>query len=254
MDSVVSEYINDKYGSDAPDSDRFKNEIGEYHASEIGTCERRLKWKFERNPQSDPSPYFELGRMYERMYGRALRNKYGDDRVLQDVEVEIHVTDDITIVGESDWCVLREPYDGDTLKYVLHTDGTRVEMRDNETREVDIGEQLVEKVIETKTTKAIKWKQMYGHSDGHEYQIGVYLWAIGVPGYIVYMERNDASEVSFSIPYNKMLCRDIELRARRHHKNMQSDVLPPTTPLSDQQCKYCPFTDECKQIGGSQWS
>lgn len=255
---VIQEFIENKYGSDSPGSDRFKKERGEVHASQVSNCQRKHYWNHRQPKATDPSIYFELGRMYERMYGRALASVYGEDMVIQDVGVEIHIHDDLKIVGESDWCILREPFEGENLKYVLETDGTRREIREYGSRQEghvidEDTEPLVEEVLETKTTRKIKWKRVYGYDESHEYQLSVYMMAMDVPGKIVYMERNDATEWEFEFDRDENMDMDIRIRAQQHYRNLGSDEVPSTSPVSEKECKYCDHQAECKKLGGSKW-
>lgn len=257
----VDEYIQDKYGNDSPGSSRFKRQRDEIHASQISDCQRKLWWNHNKDHSSDPSIYFELGRMYERFYGRALRNRWGENQVLQDVEVQVLIEvdgEEVQLVGESDWCVLREPFTGEGLRYEVDLDGTRTEIRDygQKTKEIEIDEDtepLVDFVIETKTTKKVKWKKVYGYGEDHLYQLSLYMMAMDVPGQIAYIERNDASLAKFDFDRDESMDMDIKLRATQHYRNLGDDELPPATPLTEQECKYCPHQSDCRRNGGSKW-
>lgn len=248
---VIDSYIEGKYGSDsAPDSDRFKDELGEYHASQVSNCPRKWFWKFKDPKDNDPSVYFELGRVFETIYGRALRWQFGDARVRQDVGIEIHVDDEITIVGESDWTVFKEGMP-QVEKVILHEDGSRTCILPNgDEREYN---NEVERVIETKTTKDVNWKLKYGYSKGHHYQLQTYMWAMNAPGLIAYMSRNELDEVIFDFERDDFMEADMEIRTRRQHQNLKDDEVPETDPMNEQECKYCNWREECKALGGEVW-
>ena len=263
---VIDNYIQRKYGNSGPGSGRFRRTRGEYHASQVSACQRKLWYSFKEGSESDPSVYFELGRVFERIYGAALAAEYGAtedevkqnlphelvdcvDRVQQDVGVEIVIEDDIILTGESDWVVFEEGVE--PLDKVILRDGERYAVRDG-TQSPYEGE--VQKVIETKTTKNVGTKQTYGFDEGHKYQVATYMWGFDAPGEIVYMERNDLNTVDFQIEPSEELFMDIEIRIRRHHTNLGRDALPPTTPNSTYDCKYCPFKSQCQKAGGSIWS
>ena len=289
--SLLNDYFQDKYTGDHPDDERFTKEPGEYHASQVSNCHRYWYWDFTRQGEDDWSPYFELGRMFETMYGRALRWKYGDNRVQQDVEFEMHLSDDVTLVGESDWVIVEEdtePIDKVIIDQDNHREFVRrdpkVDLRerlDNLRQDVnslgrvpgnvnDVVDNLkdylgepreetyhydgqIEKVIETKTTKKIEWRQKYGHKRNHQYQLACYMWAFDAPGEIVYMTRNEADQMVFEFERDVKVETDIEIRALKHHRNLINDTVPGTNPMTENQCKYCEYEDSCKEIGGSRW-
>lgn len=287
---MIEDWIRDKYTSDTPDDARFKDIRGEYHSSNMAQCHRRWYWDFKRETEDDWSVYFELGRMFERAYGRALRHEYGEDRVKQDVQVEIR-RDDFTIVGESDWVVFKEDVDR-VEKVILHEDGSRECILEDEISPIrkaleDVREQInttdrlsfnadhvidnildslgepvesrqdyrgqVEKVIETKTTKKIEWRRKYGHKPQHLYQVQTYMWAMDAPGEIVYMTRNELDEMTFTFDRDDKIENDIHIRALQHHRNLDSDEIPDTDPIKERRCKYCEWNSECKEIGGTRW-
>jgi len=248
MVSRTQAYLRDKYENQ--DSDRFKRESGEYHASQIATCERRLYWKFEYGTENDPSsyPYFLLGNLYEDIYGDVLRYLF-EGQVEQDVEVEIRINDDIQIVGESDWVIFKQGKDH--VDKVILENGERTAIIDGEEVPYDDN---VQKVFETKTAKSVSSRKQYGPKDKHIYQVNVYMFAFDCEGEIVYVERNDLSEHTFEYRRDHKIEDDIVLRAMHHHENMGDEDIPVTNPLDTFNCKYCDFQDACKDFGGSVWS
>lgn len=249
--TLIDSWLEAKYTGNQPDDDRFKDTRGEYHASNISNCPREWYWQFKEEGEDTWSPYFELGRMYEQMYGRALQWQFGE-RARQDVNVEIHLDDDIVIVGESDWVVFEDDAPCNIAKVKLTQDDERVAVLDDGTERPYKDE--IMKVIETKTTKSVGSKKQYGYSDSHLYQLQTYMWTFDTPGEIVYMERNDASEVVFEFERNASIEQDMEIRVRRHHRNLLNDSPPDTDPLNPQwDCKWCDHKDRCKVIGGSRW-
>lgn len=272
MMATIDPYLRDKYTGDHPDSDRFKDERGEYHASNVSNCPRYWWWQFKRDGEDDWSPYFELGRQFELIYGAALAWEYGDfddsdlklkkpweianecDRVRQDVNIKILIDDEITITGESDWVVFREGKRYDIDRVVLDRTGDEPErtvvLDDGSIEEYDDD---ILKVVETKTTKKIEWREKYGHKKKHQYQLGVYMWAMDSMGELVYMTRNELDEMVFEFTRNPQIESDIEIRVRRHHQNLLDETPPDTDPLTDRACKWCEYKDECQSIGGSHW-
>lgn len=251
MSGLIDNWLRDKYTGGSPGSARFKDDRGEYHASSVSQCPRRWYWDFKRETKDEWSPYFELGRMFEKLHGRALRWKYESYRVKQDVEITIHLDDDITVVGESDWVVFEEGARYNIDKVVLNQDGTR----DAITESGDVVEYNsdIMKVIETKTTKKIEWREKYGYKKKHLYQLQTYMWAMGVRGEIVYLTRNELDEIVFSFDRDSFIESDMEIRVKRHHNNLEEDEPPDTDPLTDRACKYCEWKDDCKKRGGSRW-
>lgn len=286
--TLLEDYFEDKYTGNS--DGRFRDQIGEYHASNVSNCPRAWYWDFTREGEDSWSPYFELGRMFERMYGRALKWKYGD-RAKQDVQIEIEIADDITIVGESDWVIFEE--DAPRVdKVILKQDGSREFIEDDD--RIDILSQLkdlryslnsteringtfnkiidkleeaigeprranfnydgqIEKVIETKTTGELKWRRKYGYKDKHLYQLSTYMWAFDAPGDIVYMTRNEADMMTFEFTRDEQIERDIEIRARAQDRNLKTEEVPDTDPLNENACKWCEWKAECKLMGGSRW-
>jgi len=251
MSDLIDRWLESKYTGGEPDGARFRDERGEYHASNISNCPRRWYWDFERESEDSWSPYFELGRVFEDVYGRALRWEHGDDRVKQDVNIEIRIDDDTRIVGESDWTVFKESARYEIDKVTLRRDGTR----DAVTHAGDVVEygRDVLKVVETKTTKDIDWRRRYGHKPSHLYQLQTYMWAMDCPGEIAYMTRNELDEMVFDFERDGQVEQDIEIRTTRHHANLLDDEPPDTDPVTDRRCKYCEWRSECESLGGSRW-
>lgn len=269
---VVEEWIEAKYGVDAPGSERFKREIGEYHASSVGKCPRQVFYMFRDDYRSEASVYFELGREFEELYGAALAWRYGDfsheelkqfsnrelidacDRVLGDVEctIEVPYRDHfIQLEGESDWVILAKGQN-EIDRVDLTADGDRYVTFDNGEKNVleDVG---IEKVIETKTTKEIGWRQKWGHHQDHEYQLRTYMWAFDCPGELVYLTRNALEEMVFEFTQHPIKQRDLELRVQRLHLKLSENELPDAAPPRDNICKYCEWHDECQSEGGTRW-
>lgn len=263
---MYSEFLNAKYGTDSPGSDRFEKTVGKYHASQISNCERKLYWQFNKGSEPDESSYkyFELGRLHEANFGAALAWKYGDftpkdvgrltneelveatDRVAQDVMIRVEF-DDFVLTGESDWVVFEE--DADPVELVV-VNGDRTAFVDDE----EVGyDGNIQRVFETKTTKSIDWKLQHGEDKSHRYQIYAYMHAFDSPGTIAYVERDTIAECLVPIEYREEEWLDCELRLTRHHQNLQYGGLPETTPLTDGECKFCDFREECRIEGGKVW-
>lgn len=251
MSDLIEQWLEDKYTGDQPDGSRFKDEQGEYHASNVSQCPRKWFWDFTRETEDTWSPYFELGRLFEKIYGRALEWKFGPSRVKQDVGIEIHISDDMVIVGESDWVVFEEDFEYQVEKVILKQDGSREAVRHDGTRGEYQGE--IQKVIETKTTKDISWRERYGHKQQHLYQVQTYMWAMDCPGEIAYMTRNELNEMVFEFERSEHIEQDIEIRVRRHDSNLTMNQAPDTDPLTERACEYCEWNDECEELGGSRW-
>lgn len=262
---IIEDFIEDKYGSGGPDAARFEPDPTEVHASQVASCERRQWWEHERNPTTEPSVYFELGRMYERMYGRALSSTYEDWRFMQDLGATIRMGriggEHREITGESDWVILRQEA-RDLVDE--HGQPDEVELLENRNRAVHFPDGHVEKygqdeqtcvarVDETKTTGNLRWIRSHGHKKKHEYQLAVYQMAFRSPGDIVYMERDDATEWRYSFPHRPEMDLDIRVRAKQRFETYESDELPDTSPLDEDECHWCEFENECQAQGGSIW-
>lgn len=250
---VISDYLTDKFiGNSTGGDSRFRNERGEYHSSSIGKCPRRWKWEFERGTPDEASPYFELGPIYEDIYGEALRSKYGDERVVQDVECTIHF-EDFEIVGESDWVVIEEAPDY-IPKHVSHwPNEDRSRRVEGQRGHIFDEDPNIDHVIETKTIKDADWVGRYGVKTKYAIQCRTYMWAFGVPGQVAYMERNDLSERVVPLSREKLQEQDIFLRALRQHRNLGDDRLPRANPEDPHDCEYCHFESECRAEGGQRW-
>lgn len=274
--TVLETFLEDKFKRDPEEEDRWTQTEGEYHSGQVANCPRQWYWDWQGEPTDpgpDAYPYFELGHAHEERYGEALESIYGAERIRQDVEVEIHLHDEIVLVGESDWCLLREDLPPDLgLWYVVESDGTRYEYihqpydGDNPSlKDLDIVAMrpveddeppMVETVIETKTTKEVSKKRQYGHSPQHERQLMTYLHGTGATdGKIVYIERDNLEEHVVDIPYDESTWLDNKYRTIQHHANLQSDDVPDIDPIDRTQCWYCDHKDRCNDLdGGSEWS
>lgn len=266
---VIEHYLDAKYGGGGPDGSRFDPDPTEVHASQVSDCQRKRFFKHKKGHRSDPSPYFELGRMFELIYGAALAAYHDPDitpdvlaakhpwevverstRVYQDVSVEIDCGD-FDIVGESDWVVVDESAPQPGIQKVAVRDGERTMV----TRAGDgiAYNGCVEKVVETKTKGDVTWVERKGHDKKHEYQVYPYIHAMDCDGEIAYMERDNWSEHVVPVEYDPNFWLDVEARAARHAANMSGDEVPAATPMSDGECKFCPFQEECRENGGSQY-
>jgi hypothetical protein len=266
---VIEGYLEAKYGDGGPDADRFEPVPDVVHASRVSECQRKYYWKNERNHQAGASPYFELGRIFEMMYGAALAYEHDPEVtpevlsrhppwevaersrvVAQDVSVNIRVGGGAKITGESDWVVLEGPMEVQPDRVEAADGSRRLVLRDGTERRYD-GE--VAKVVETKTKGDIDWPRRDGPDEKHVYQVYPYMHGLDAPGEIAYMERDDWSEHVAGLEYDEDVWLDVKVRAVRHVQNAGGGGTPPTTPLGPDECKWCPFQDECVEVGGSVW-
>lgn len=254
------------------DDQRFQGVPEVRHASNVGKCQRQNYYKLKRETEDTYSPYFELGNRFEDIYGAVLASEYGDfdhdeisnlnnnqliqqcDVVQQDVGCTIHLGNNdgefVTISGESDW-VVQYPDTKPVDHVTLYQDGRRIVKYQDGT--VDEPDRVpINFVIETKTS-TVKWREKYGHKFEHEYQVGTYMWAFDSTGEIVYIERDDLSEIVFEFSYDQDRRDDIAFRSKILHKKTINDELPEANPPRDNICKYCDFNDECKIEGGARW-
>ena len=265
---VIPSYLEAKFGDGGPGSDRFQPDPEEIHASEVSNCQRKHYFQTKKGRVTEASPYFELGRMFEMLYGAALAFEHDPDvtpqvlvnhhpwevakksgYVRQDVGITIHLEDDVKIVGEADWVVLSDPIQ---LNHVtLHQDGSRTE-QSGTLNERDYTESIV-KVVETKTTKSIDWKKQYGADEKHKYQVYPYMKAFNSEAEIAYMERNNWDEHIIKVKLPEERWMDCVLRAKKLSEVMQGDEVPAATPLEEMACKWCDFKTECQENGGSKY-
>lgn len=171
--------------------------------------------------------------------------------IQQDVNVKIELKGDNVIVGECDWVVLEIPVKSGLDRVELSVDGERTMVNGEGDRIPYDGE--VKKVVETKTKKDISWPKVDGPDKKHVYQVYPYMKALDAPGEIVYMQRNDWDEYVVPLDFDDNMWLDAKIRALTHASNVRGDELPPATPLSEGECKWCDFRDECAQNGGSEW-
>lgn len=267
---MYSDFLEAKYGQDSPGSDRFRRQVGEYHASQIAVCERKLYWAFTEGtdaPDGMSFNYFELGHLHEQNFGAALAWQYGDfdqqdlgrmsndelitqcDRVKQDVEIQIEF-EDFILTGESDWVVFESDayFDIDTI-YLLENGERYAKAGD---REIPYDDD-VHRVIETKTTKSLDWKAENGPDEKHVYQCYAYMHAMNCDGIVAYIERNTIKDLMCELTYDEARWLDAKYRLQRHHQNLTGDALPPTTG-TEYECRYCDFKEQCQLEGGSVWN
>jgi len=268
-DGLYDDFIRAKYGGGGPGGDRFEDRDDEIHTSRIAECQRKLYWDRRRGGDDDPSVYFELGRVFELMYGGALAWRYGDldrsdlqerriwelaelaPRVWQDVGIEIELEGGVSVPGESDWVVLFEDAVGTVEEHgrpercVLHRDGSRsFEWADGHVQELDEGSAPpIERVIETKTKNDLS--KLDGPQTKHLYQLVGYTWAFGAPGTLSYTQRDDLELAEYDVGYDKSLVTDARLRVLRHASNLRGDELPAADPPSKWSCYYCPHRHDC---------
>lgn len=265
---VIDSYLDAKYGDGGPGSGRFEPDPSEIHASSISTCQRKHFFRSRDGRVNEVSPYFELGRVFEMMYGAALAYEHDpsvtkqvlskhppwvvaekSSIVRQDVNVTIEVNDEVSIIGEADWCVLSE---GVLLNEVkLHADGSQTQQVGT-AKEVPY-DGLVEKVVETKTTKNLDWKKTHGADEGHKFQVYPYMKCFDSDAEIAYMCRNDWGEYVVPVELSNAEWMDVELRAQNLSNVMQQDEVPIPTPIEESDCKWCNFKEECKTNGGSKY-
>lgn len=286
MDEIINNYLEAEYGGPVPE--RWQLEKGEYHSSNTHGCMREWYWQHKKGNNSDPSPYFELGHAFEEIYGNMLAEEYGEDRVIQDVNIEVRF-DGYHLTGEADWVVLNEGADP-IDEVIVHEDGSRTcvewegiqvaeELLDGphdltvhraqrilkevcgEEPDAVQGEEVeydgrVAHAVETKTTKNAHSKLTYSYNQGHLYQLMSYMHTLQPDqGWIVYMERNDLSDAVFEIEYDPDLWEDIANRLKMIDYYLEADKLPDADPDGDPDwaCKYCNFKEECEEKGGTRW-
>jgi len=266
--TTIQNFLEAKYGDGGPGSDRFEPDPQEIHASSVSVCQRKHFYRSTQGRVNEASPYFELGRMFEMLYGAALAFEHDDTItpqvlvdhhpwevaekskwVQQDVTVTIELEDGPDITGEADWCVLNEPciLNGVTL----HADGTRTE--DVGTAQQREYRDTVAKVVETKTTKDLSWKKANGADEKHKFQVYPYMKCFDSEAEIVYMQRNDWDEYSRTVELSDAQWMDVELRVRKLSEVMQQDKVPAATPLEESACKWCSYKDDCRAAGGSRF-
>lgn len=265
---IIDNFLDAKYGDGGPGSDRFKVDPSEVHASDTSVCQRKHWFRHEYGRVNEASPYFELGRMFEMLYGAALAFEHdpavtpqtlvkhhpwtigeGSKLVRQDVKIEIEVTDDVSIVGEVDWVVLSQ---GIQLnKVTLHQDGSRTEQVTSLEPRAYTG--AVEKVVETKTKKNVDWVIKQGADKKHKYQVYPYMQALDAPGEIAYMQRNDWEEYVVPVEMTDNDWLDVEVRVRQLGEVTGQEEVPAATPLEESACKWCSFKEQCKANGGSRY-
>lgn len=256
------------------DDERFQDIPRIRHASSLGKCQRQNYYKLTNDTDDVASPYFELGNLFEDLYGAVLAAEYGDftddevanldndelveqcDRLLQDVTCNINLGEsageEVVITGEADWVVL---YGGEkAVDHVeLFDDGRRVQYCDGTEEKLDKDKTTpIELVIETKTSN-LDWRDKYGHKFEHEYQVRTYMWAFDAKGEITYMERDDFSEMQFEFTRDRDVEDDMEFRAKQLHMKLTTNALPDADPPREHICKYCDWKDQCKIEGGSRW-
>jgi hypothetical protein len=281
MSSTVQSYLRAKYGSGGPGASRFEPVEEEVHSSQLSDCQRKRKWKFERGSKSEPSPYFELGRVFELLYGAALAYEHDPDitsetlksnqpwdvaemstRVVQDVNIRVELPGGGLIVGEADWVVFapgcpgvdRVNEYGPVDLVEVAADGSRAVVFDHGDG-MEYDPDWTVKVVETKTKKNLDWVDKKGPDEKHVYQVYPYMHALDTRGELAYMQRNDWEERVIELEYDDDRWLDSMMRAQQHVSNQSAgpDEVPPTTPLDKSECRWCSFSSECRDVGGTRW-
>jgi len=274
---TILDYLEAKFGGGGPGADRFADDDDdEVHTSQIAACQRQHYLDRVEGSSDEASPYFELGRVFEMMYGAALAWERGDldrtdltsnkpwevaklvDAIEQDVNIEVDFGG-ARIPGEADWVVykdnalsmVREKGGVDTV--AVNPDGERAirwQNGDVDKLSSDSSASPIKKVIETKTIKDLDYVSD-GPKTKHFWQCYGYMYAMGAPGKVTYMVRDDWSMLDHHMERDDMTDMDLEARVRRKAKNLQSDEVPTTTdPPSKWSCYYCDHRASCD---GSLW-
>ena len=276
MGDAILEYVEAKYGSGGPDADRFGDDPDDVvHTSQVAACQRKHYWNRRRGKPHETSVYFELGRVFEMMYGAALAWERGDlsraqlaelkpweladrvDAIEQDVNIGVDFGP-ARITGEADWAVYKDSAltmvseHGGVDEVEVNEDGERaVRWHDGEVTRLDSADvsSPFELVIETKTKKDLD--MLDGEpQEKHFWQTYGYMYGMGAPGKVTYMQRNDWESADFHLERSDAMDMDLEARVRRKAKNLEQDEVPVADPPSKWSCYYCPHRSSC---GASLW-
>jgi len=276
MGDAILDYIEAKYGAGGPDADRFSDDPDDVvHTSQIAACQREHYWSRKRGKPHETSVYFELGRVFEMMYGAALAWERGDlDKAdlssskpwelaeqVDAIEQDVNITVDFgpaRITGEADWAVYKDSAlsmvaeHGGVDKVEVNPDGERaIRWHDGEVTKLadDDSATPFEIVIETKTKKDLD--MLDGEpQEKHFWQTYGYMFALGAPGKVTYMQRNDWESADYHLERDDAMDMDLEARVRRKAKNLEQDEVPVADPNNKFECYYCPHRSGC---GGSLW-
>lgn len=211
-------------------SNDYEYKLGRYSPSDAGTCMREWFLKYvvpDEAKQEDEESWgvFERGKDVERKKVKALKEKFGKGRVLNDVRIEIDLREDFgfRVTGYTDPIIV-----WNNLIPIL--------------------------VYEVKSTGNVGDNPSL--SQHHLFQLTVYLKALEdlfpekPMGIVGYLDRNNYHCADFESILGEEIWELVLSRYIRHHKNLKDGVIPAKDPLQSWQCdeKYCNFYELCESF------
>lgn len=205
--------------------ERIKLKVGEYHASMIGLCLRRL-WYIYNNldnytVEEKRLRIFESGRIYHSWLGELL-------------------TKIATVIREGQ---IRKKIDSDGEEITFI--GTFDDLIMIKTKETLSEENAY--IIEVKTVSRLGFSKPMDH---HIIQLNAYLNLLDVrDGFIIYIDRDKLQTKSFHIVKDEKLYEKTIERVKTLHKHIISGTIPFPESMFDKEreweCAFCDFRDSC---------
>jgi len=203
---------------------RFKLKIGEYHASMIGYCMRKLFYIYKSGDSYKVDEkrlrIFESGKIYHEWFSNILNElgfiiKEGRGEKVIDVDGE-----KIKLIGTFDDLVFLEAENGTNNRFI----------------------------VEIKTTSSIRGIKEPNRM--HVIQLNVYLNFMNIEkGIIFYIDRDSLETKGFIVQKDEKLFEETIKRVITLHKCLIENRLPTAEASLDidrkWECEYCDFVEEC---------
>lgn len=197
-----------------------EREVGEYHASTVGKCTRRLYYDFvdDTRPDASAYPHFQLGHVLEEQFLSSLKEEFGDRYVKTDIPIEIQ-RPEYRIVGETDPVVINDNFE-------------------------------LEEITECKTTGNLKYVKG-APKRTHKYQVHCYMKALGQDeATIIYLNKYNLDSVMHTVEFDAEIWADIIDRMDTLHEALLEREPPEPFEEPKYQDHFCDHEGDkcCKNL------
>lgn len=223
LSSHIEAAIDAHVGPDEDEQDRHETRIGIYHASAGYGCIRK-RWYDAHDVVTSPWHDFPDG--------IAFRGNLTEDEVEEAMVAELpdQIGMELEVGNEHPMSVEVETQTGSF--YITGSTDPYVE---------DVSGALVE-IAEVKSASSLPDEP----KPSHEMQLNTYLSGLGVQtGTIVYVNPSTWETRVFCYEQDDGLWEFTKILHAVFHHHMETDTLPPRTPMRDGECRGCPYRGYC---------
>jgi len=202
---------------------RKKRRIGHYWASDAGKCKRQVYYTFTNPKVFAPSKLrtFKIGTILHEYVQGVLKSLSGTKFsevwnekyvMVTDVETDFVITGRIdtflTSMDESDPSVILE--------------------------------------FKSENERSFSYRKQVPYA--HKCQLTLYMRSQRIPyGYVVYINKSTMEFNAIKVEYSEALFKSIMRNIRDIHWHLQNSKLPPKSFKEAWECRYCPWSDDCKK-------